>query len=290
MKFAQKGSGLRKGMRLRQAEEQRLEEFETFFNLSVDLLCIAGADGFFRRLNPAWQKTLGYTEAALFKRPFIEFVHPEDREATLAEVEKLAAGASTIDFVNRYRCKDGSYRWLSWTAKPSPDGLLYGIARDITDRHQAEEALRESERRYRTLAENTPDAIVVLDMESGRFVDCNRGGLQLFGLSREELLQTDPVEMSPEFQPDGRPSSQAAFEEIGKALSGQVPYFEWVHQNAQGQQIPCEIRLVKLPSADRSLVHGSITDITERKKAEEAIRKSEERFAKIFHASPTSLP
>ncbi|MFB3132901.1 MAG: PAS domain S-box protein, partial [Rhodothermales bacterium] len=160
------------------------------------------------------------------------------------------------------------------------------IARDITESRQAEEALRESERRYRTLAENTPDAIVVLDMESGRFVDCNRGGLQLFGLSREELLQTNPLAMSPAFQPDGRSSHEAALEEIAKALSGEVPYFEWMHLNAQGHEIPCEIRLVQLPSTDRSLVHSSITDITARKKAEEAIRKSEERFTKIFHASP----
>ena len=290
MKFASEGSSLRRGLRNRWAHEERREEFETFFNLSVDLLCIAGTDGFFRRLNPAWQKTLGFTEAELLKRPFIELIHPDDRDATLAEVEKLAGGASTIDFVNRYQCKDGSYRWFSWTAKPSPDGLLYGIARDITENRQAQEALRESERRYRTLAENTPDAIVVLDMESGRFVDCNRGGLHLFSLPREELLKTNLVEMSPPFQPDGRPSDQAAMEEIQKALSGQVPYFEWVHQNAQGKEIPCEIRLVQLPSsAGQVLVHGSIIDITERKRAAQALREAKEAAEAAAHARSQEL-
>ena len=266
--------------------EQRHGDFETFFHFSVDLFCIAGTDGFFRRLNPAWQKTLGYTEDELLARPFIELIHPDDRSATLAEVEKLAAGASTIDFINRYQCKDGSYRWLSWTAKPTPSGLLYGIARDITEKRRAEEALKESERRYRTLAENTPDAIVVFDLGTGSFVDCNRGAEQLYGLPREALLKTNPVAMSPPFQPDGRPSGEAAFTEIARALRGEVPYFEWVHQNAQGQEIPCEIRLVELPDGDRVLVHGSITDITERKKAQEAIRKSEESFTRIFQASP----
>ena len=285
MKFTRERPGL-KSRRLRKARQQRPGDFETFFHLSVDLLCIAGTDGFFRRINPAWQKSLGYTEDELLARPFIELIHPDDRPATRAEVEKLAAGASTVNFINRYRRKDGSYRWFSWTIKPTPGGLLYGIARDITESRQAEEALKESERRYRTLAENTPDAIVVLDLASGGFVDCNQGAEHLYGLPRQALLQTNPVAMSPAFQPDGRPSDEAAFTEIARALRGEVPSFEWVHQNAQGQEIPCEIRLVQFPAGDRVLVHGSITDITERKKAQEAIRKSEERFTRIFHASP----
>ena len=95
MKFTREGSGLRKGRRSLRAQEQRLGEFETFFNLSVDLLCIAGTDGYFRRVNPAWQKTLGYSDNELLGRPFIELIHPDDQPATLAEVDKLAAGWSS---------------------------------------------------------------------------------------------------------------------------------------------------------------------------------------------------
>src|SRR5205807_7270457 len=100
-------------------ERRRLEEdLDRFFTVSLDLLCIAGFDGRFRRLNPAWERTLGYSLEELQSRPFIDFVHPEDRERTLAEMHRLAQGGDTVRFENRYHCKDGSYRWLSWTARP----------------------------------------------------------------------------------------------------------------------------------------------------------------------------
>src|SRR4029079_19357725 len=95
------------------------EDLDQFFTLSLEMLCVAGLDGYFRRLNPAFERTLGYTLEELQSQPFLDFVHPYDREATLAEVARLATGAETISFENRYRCKDGSYVWLAWTARPS---------------------------------------------------------------------------------------------------------------------------------------------------------------------------
>ena len=133
------------------------------------------------------------------------------------------------------------------------------------------QSLRESELRYRTLVEHAPEAIVVLDLDAGRFDDANRNAERLFGMSREELIRVGPVEVSPKFQPDGRPSSEAAGAELDRALRHETPRFEWIHRNAEGKEIPCEISLVRLPSSGRNLVRGSIVDISERKRAGEEI-------------------
>ena len=125
----------------KQAEEER----DQFFTLSLDMLCIADFNGYFKRVNPSWTTTLGYTLDEMVTQPFLNFVHPDDRAATLAETAKLTSGGNTVLFENRYRCKDGSYRWLMWTATPCVDQQrIYAAARDVTERKQAEIALREA--------------------------------------------------------------------------------------------------------------------------------------------------
>ena len=143
---------------------------------------------------------------------------------------------------------------------------------------RAVQAVRESEARFRTLVENAPEAIVVLDVESRLFVDCNDNALRLFRLTRDELLRHGPGELSPPFQPDGRHSAIASFEWMDGASGNATPYFEWTHRNSLGDEIPCEVHLVRLPSPTRELIRGSILDITERKRAEEALRESEVRY------------
>ncbi|HTD45998.1 MAG TPA: ATP-binding protein [bacterium] len=131
------------GHQRRRASHIKHSRQEHFFLLSLDMLCIAGFDGYFKQLNPAWEKTLGFTREELTAKPFVEFVHPDDRAATVAEAGRLMAGAETVTFENRYLTRDGSYKWLLWsTAVSLEDQLYYAVARDVTERKRADEALR----------------------------------------------------------------------------------------------------------------------------------------------------
>ncbi len=121
------------------------EQLERFFTMSGDLLCIANFDGYFTRVNASWHRVLGYTTTELMAQPFIDLVHHEDRESTAAVVAQLAEGRPLVNFENRYRCKDGSYRWLSWTSTPKLDErLIYAVAHDTTDRKLLEQQTQET--------------------------------------------------------------------------------------------------------------------------------------------------
>jgi PAS domain S-box-containing protein len=157
---------------LRRAEQYRHEreladvadrlEVETkrnrFFTLSIDLLAIASFEDYFIQLNPVWSTTLGFSDDELKSKCLIEFVHPEDRAATSERLTQLKLGSAPVYFENRYRCRDGSFRWLGWTAAPFPEEqLLYIFARDITDKKASESEIKtlnaELERRIKTLTE-----------------------------------------------------------------------------------------------------------------------------------------
>ena len=135
----------------RKALESRIgllkDEFERFFTLIPELTCIAGTDGYFKKLNPYWQSTLGYTIEELLGSPIVGFVHPDDIPATRAEIARQVDGLASNGFVNRYRHKDGSYRYLQWEATPVKNQLLYAVARDITQQIRLEEELKLEERR-----------------------------------------------------------------------------------------------------------------------------------------------
>lgn len=128
--------------------------------------------------------------------------------------------------------------------------------------------LQETTGQLRALLEYAPEAAVVVDADTGKFMDLNENAVRLYGLSREELLKVGLAEMSPPTQPDGRPSFEAALEKMQEALKGGVPVIEWMHRNTAGQDILCEARLKRMPAAGRNLVYVSLTDITQRKQTE----------------------
>jgi PAS domain S-box-containing protein len=123
------------------------EERDRLFNMSMDMLCVAGFDGFFKQINPAWSKTLGWPETELLSRSWLDFVHPEDRLATIAAGDRLRKGNPVIQFENRYQCQDGSYRWISWNSFPlQEEKLMFGVARDITEKRNMEEQLLKAQK------------------------------------------------------------------------------------------------------------------------------------------------
>ncbi|HMJ17992.1 MAG TPA: PAS domain S-box protein [Gemmatimonadaceae bacterium] len=121
--------------------EERIREMEErFFENAIDMLCLLDFNGHFKRLNPAWERTLGFTREELMSRPFIEFVHPDDRERTLKQNAQVRGGGQALSFENRYLCKDGSFRWFRWNAAPdSTEKVIYSVARDVTESKRAEE-------------------------------------------------------------------------------------------------------------------------------------------------------
>ncbi|MBF0499794.1 MAG: PAS domain S-box protein [Candidatus Riflebacteria bacterium] len=129
-------------------EEKRLsQDHDFFFNVALDMICIATLDGYFKQVSPSWSQTLGWSDAELTSRPYLEFVHPDDLQSTMEAAGQLAQGISVVGFDNRYRCKDGSYRWLSWRTSVSVEqGQAYAVARDITDRKRQEQELQEAKR------------------------------------------------------------------------------------------------------------------------------------------------
>ena len=120
--------------------QQSNELEERFFAVSIDLMCCLDFSGSFKRLNPAWERTLGFTSVELMSKPFIEFVHPDDRERTLAQNRAVRTGGQALAFENRYLCKDGSFRWLRWNAAPDfSQEVIYSVARDVTDSKRADD-------------------------------------------------------------------------------------------------------------------------------------------------------
>ena len=143
------------------------DDLDRFFKLSLDLFCVASFDGYFVRVNPAWQTVLGLSEEELRSTPFMDFVHPDDRAPSTEALSALSTGAQLIDFENRYRAKDGSYKWLQWFAAPFlKQGIVYAVGRDITDRKAAEEA----QRRYAEELESARSRAEAATVAKGEFL------------------------------------------------------------------------------------------------------------------------
>ena len=157
--------------------------YKRLFDLSVDMLCVAGFDGYFKMVNPSFSRVLGYSEEELLSRPFADFVHEDDRVSTAAELEHLSHGNETIDFENRYRHSDGSYRVFAWSSRVDPENdAIYAVARDVTK-------LRQTQSKFVQLMDGLYDqAIVAVTDAKGTITEVNDKFCEISGYSKEELV------------------------------------------------------------------------------------------------------
>jgi PAS domain S-box-containing protein len=262
--------------RAEEAVKEKSAELDRFFGLTLDLLCVADIDGHLRRVNLSWRRMLGYRQGELEGTKFLDMVHPEDIPATLQAVADLASGKEVIDFVNRYRCRDGSYRWLEWRSASYKGKLIYAAARDITERHRVEEALRDSEERYRHVVELSPELIGV--HREGKYVYMNPAGAKLFGAKGpEELIGRSIFDfVHPDFLGIARNRVEEIYQE-GKVQ----PMIEEKFLCLDGKVVDVEVAVAALNYQKGPAGLVIARDITERKRAEEALRKSEEEAKRL---------
>jgi PAS domain S-box-containing protein len=245
-----------------------LETGNRFINLSVDMFCIAGFNGFFKNLNPSWQKTLGFTTEELLQKPYMEFIHPDDRQATVAEAERLENGEVTLVFENRYLCKDGSYKWLLWNAISVPEQkVIYAVSRDVTEHRRSKELLRESEERHRKLFDNNPHPTWAFDRETLRFLAVNAAAIRKYGYSSDEFLAMTIKDIRP------REDVPVLLESLSAIRDGNESDGIWRHRRKDGTVIDVEITSYALNFAGREAEVVVAVDVTQRKRDEAEKRK-----------------
>jgi PAS domain S-box-containing protein len=269
----------------KEALRAKIEEMDRYFTLSLDLLCIADTSGHFIRLNPEWEKVLGYSLSDLEGRLFLDFVHPDDMEDTLAAMSKLDAQEQVLSFENRYRCKDGSYRWIEWRSHPQGD-LIYATARDITDRKQSEEALRKSERELETLLQTMADGMVTTDI-TGRIIYSNQAAEQILGIGKDILGKYYQSREWRQLDEYGEPYPQDQLP-LAIVLREQraVANIEHMIEAPDGERKWLSVNAAPLFDDAGQLFGGiaNFRDITERKQVEKALQESEERFRSLFQS------
>jgi len=252
-------------------KREELRHFETLFNLSNDLVCVAGTDGYFRKVNPAFEEILGWDEAFLLKTTIFELVHPEDLDKTYQEITRLSEGQTTINFIHRFRTKNGLYLYLQWMATPEPlTGNLFAIARNITREKEKEEKLRTSEDNFRSFFENSQGLMCTHDMQ-GNFLTVNSAGAELLGYTTSEVLKMSLFDLIP-FK--HHPTLLHYLSDItcdGKS-SGLMTT---VHKNGSYRIWSYHNILVKAPNGINYVVGNSI-DVTESHQMAKSLQKMQE--------------
>ncbi len=255
---------------------------ESILNNSLDLIFTVKKDGTFDYINPQLENITGYSKEQIVGKSFMNFIPARRKEFILEKWREINAGISGT-YETEIIKADGSlmYCLISYSVLEGFEEFLV-ILKDITERKRAEEALKESEKKYRELFEKSEDAILIIS--NGKFVDCNQATVKMLRYNnKEELLNTHPSELSPEMQPDGKKSYEKADEMMRIAFEKGSHRFEWDHKKADGEVFPVEVLLTAvIIDSENKILHTVWRDITERKRAEETLRMSEAKYRSIF--------
>jgi PAS domain S-box-containing protein len=241
---------------------------DQFFDLSLDLVCIANFNGYFLDVNSTWERKLGYPKTEFLSKAYINFIHPEDVENTIAQAEKLSQGNQAINFENRYRCRKGNYIWLSWMAIPLPEqGIIYAIAHDITEQKQLEIDLKSSRQELQRIIECIPGAIVYIDKElCFRYVNHNYE--QWIDKSQAEILGKYIWEIL------GEKAYQVLQKTVEQVLIGQYACYQGKLPLDDGQVYDIDARFVPDLNQQGEVqgYYALVYDLTEKAKAQAQIR------------------
>ncbi len=267
------------------------------YDASLHFMGVLSPDGRLLDANKTALQAAGLTMAEVQGRPFWEtpwWAHDPGEQARLKAGIQRAARGECFEMETTHTTADGRVLVVSFSIRPLLDeqGRVVALlpeGRDISDLAREREQLRLSEMRFRSLVEHAPEAIVILDAATGRFVEANAQAEVLFKAARSRLMELGPSQLSPEFQPGGRASAEAAPAHVRRALVEGTAEFEWTHQALDGELIPCEVRLLKLPGSAGDLVRGSLVDLRPWLAKERHLLESENKFRLLFERSVEGL-
>jgi len=255
-------------------EDSEGRRLERFFDLSVDLLCVVGFDGYFKRLNPAWEQALGYSLADLRGQHWTDLIYPADRETT-QEQGRRVSGDMVMFFENRYRHRDGTYRWLQWSVIRVPEEeVFYGAARDVTSQKEAESLLRASEAYKTAILRSAMDAIITID-DQGCVVDFNPAAERMTGYRAEQVKGRPLVDFA--IPPEERAAYRADISRLIQRDGTIEVRVEHTGLRADGSRFPLELTVTRLHGGPARFA-GFIRDLTDAKRAEAERRCLEEQL------------
>ncbi len=252
-------------------QRAEMEHFGNLFQLSDDMICVAGTDGFFKKVNPSFTKVLGWDAKQLMAMSYFSLVHPDDIEKTQTEIQRLAEGLNTINFVHRFRTSTNEYKTLQWVAAPEKEtGNLFAIARDITKEKEHEAALKDSEERLRIFFENSQGFMCTHDL-SGRFMTVNAAGASSLGYNTDEIVGASLFDIVPYAR---HTALEAYLEKI--AVKGHAKGQMVVKHKKGGIRIWIYNNILEANHVGEQYVIGNAIDVTERYQLEEDLRKTKE--------------